>query len=75
MNIEHPSPRPRLALALPSGQTIDVPDDLVAAILAAEPAVRREVAQWSRMFGLSGRVILIDPELVARILDGWPQIR
>jgi hypothetical protein len=74
MNAEHRPIHPRLAVAVAPGRVIDVPGDLVAAILAADPVVRRECAKWSRMFGSDGRVILIDPDLVARILGRWPEI-
>jgi hypothetical protein len=74
MNAEpHPIPV-RLALALGSGCTVDVPRDLVPAILAAEPDVRREARKWTAKMGASGRLIVIDPELVARILGEWPEI-
>jgi hypothetical protein len=74
MTANHVEALPGLALVMSEGVTIDVPHDLVPAILAAELVVRRECVKWSRMFGSGGRVILIDPELVARILDGWPEI-
>jgi hypothetical protein len=74
MNPEHPPIPVRLAVALASGHTIDVPADLVPAILAAEPAVRRECLKWTRMHGAGGRVIVIDSDLVGRILGEWPEI-
>jgi hypothetical protein len=61
----------RLALSV-AGVTIDVPGDLVAVIVAAEPDVGRELLRWRRMHGPGGRVIIIDPQLVARILTQWP---
>jgi hypothetical protein len=72
MDAEHPPIPVRLALALAPGHTIDVPADLVPAILAAEPAVRRECLKWTRMHGAGGRVIVIDSDLVARIIKRWP---
>ena len=64
----------RLALALASGRTIDVPGDLIPAILAAEPIVNREARRWTAKMGSGGRLILIDGEIVARVLDRWPEI-
>jgi len=74
MKSEHPPTPVRLALALAPGRTIDVPGDVVPAILAAEPDVRRDCLRWSRMHAAGGRVIVIDAEIVARILDTWPEI-
>jgi hypothetical protein len=74
MGVEHPLLPPRLAVALAPGHIIDVPERLVPAILAAEPVVRHECLKWSRMHGTGGRVIVIDPVLVTRLLDGWPEI-
>jgi hypothetical protein len=74
MKSERPPIPVRLALALPPGRTIDVPGDVVPAILAAEPDIRREYVRWSRMHGAGGRVIVIDAEIVARVLDAWPEI-
>jgi hypothetical protein len=74
MTADHGEALPGLALVVSEGVTVDVPHDLVPAIVAAEPVVRRECVKWSAMFGSGGRVILIDPELVARILGGWPEI-
>jgi hypothetical protein len=74
MNAEHHPIPVRLALALAPGRVLDVPADLVPAILAAEPDVRRDCVKWNRMHGAGGRVIVIDAEVVARILDAWPEI-
>lgn len=75
MGAEHWPVSFRLALVVAPGRVLDVPDGLVAAILAAEPTVRRECVKWSGMFGAGGRVILVDPDLVDRILSRWPEMK
>jgi len=74
MDDEHRPIRVRLAVAVAAGRVLDVPDDLVAAILAAEPTVNREARKWAAKVGPGGRLIVIDPELVAGILGRWPEI-
>jgi hypothetical protein len=74
MDDEHRPIPVRLAVAVAAGRVLDVPDDLVAAILAAEATVNREAGKWAAKMGPGGRLIVIDPELVARILEGWPEI-
>jgi hypothetical protein len=74
MNAGHPPIPTRLALTLSSGRTIDVPEDLTQAILAAEATVNREARKWTAKMGPGGRLIVIAPEVVARILNGWPEI-
>jgi hypothetical protein len=69
----HPIPV-RLALALASGRTIDVPDDLIPAILTAEATINREARKWTAKMGPGGRLIVIDPDLVDRVLGRWPEI-
>jgi hypothetical protein len=65
------TPTPRLAL-LVSGIVVAVPDDLAVDIIAAEPTVRREWLRWSRQYGPGGRLILIDADMVASILQRFP---
>jgi hypothetical protein len=71
IDAEDTQPIPRLALLVFPGAVVDVPRDLVPAILAAEPIVRREVVRWTRMHGPGGRLILIDTDTVARIAERW----
>jgi hypothetical protein len=60
--------RPSLALLLPSGRVVDVPEGLAVAILAAEPEARRAHTKWKGKHGGGGRVILIDADIVGRIV-------
>ncbi len=60
--------QPRIALALPSGEVRDLSADEANRVVQAYSEVRREWIRWRRMTQKAGRLILIDPTVVERIL-------
>ena len=60
--------RPRIALSLPGGHLFVLSDKQANELVERDPVVAREYQKWRAMGGGRGRVILIQPDTVARIL-------
>jgi hypothetical protein len=75
MDADKEPPHPRLAILVAAGEVVDVPDDSAGAIIAAEPVARHEVLPLEPHARPRWRLILIDGDLVDRIIERWPQPR
>ena len=51
------------------GEVIDLPEAVAVALVAEFPSVGRERRKWAALGGASGRVILIQAEVVTRAIE------